>query len=506
MSNISQSNYKRIAKNTAFLYIRMFFVLIISLYTSRVVLNTLGVNDYGTFNVVGGFVSMFGFLNATLSASMQRFYNIEGTKDRENGYMKVFSSGLVIHIALGGFLFLLLETLGLWYVNTLMVVPDGRLFAANVVYQFSIISIILVVLQIPFTGALIADERMDFYAIISIIDIAFKLLAVIILPYLAFDKLIIYGLLLLLITTFDLLSYAIFAKKTVLKFDTKIEFDKQLFKSIISFSSWNLIGTFAFLLKGQGLNILLNAFFGTIINAARGIAYQVNNAITGFSANISMAFRPQIVNSFADRNYSRCANLMFSESKICYSLLLLLITPVVLEMEYLLQLWLGDVVPEHTKLFAILVLIDSLICTLNTPVSQVASATGNIKLFQIISSCINLLLLPTCYIFMKLEFNAEWVFIITIIFSMLNQCGCLFALKKIFNFSIGDYSKKVILPCLLLTVILPLGPYFVRGLIIQSFTRLLLVGFTVVLIYIPINYFFILNEQEKINLKKIIKR
>lgn len=502
---MENSNNKTIARNTAFLYVRMLFVLLVSLYTSRVVLNILGIDDYGVYNVVAGFVSMFGFLNATLSSSMQRFYNFEGSIDDEKGYQKVYSTGLIIHIILAACLAIILESFGLWYVNNIMVMPDDAILAANVVYQTSILSMILVILQIPYTGALMADERMDFYAIISIVDVLFKLIAIISLPYLPFNKLITYGCLLLFITIFDTIAYITYAKRVVLRYKIKFQIDKVLFKSLLSFSGWNLLGTFAFLLKGQGLNMLLNSFFGVVINAARGIAYQVNGAINVFSANLATAFRPQIVNSYAQKNYSRTYNLFFTESKMCFTLMAILMVPVILELNYLLHIWLGNVVPEYTNIFTILVLLDSLVCTLNTPCTQVAYAVGRLKKYQIVTSCVNLCLLPVCWIALDHGFDSISVFIFTIIFSILNQVTCLILLNQLFPFGLGKYIKEVCMPCIAVLILIPLIPIMIHIVVPIDVLRLILVTISDFIVGLIIIYFVVLSSSERVVVNNIIK-
>ena len=233
--NDNSANNKRIAQNTVFLYTRMIFVLFVSLYTSRVVLNALGVEDFGLYNVIAGFVSMFSFFNATLSSSMQRFYNFEGINDAENGYYRVYCTGLIIHFILAGIILLLLETVGLWYVNTVMVVPEERLLAANIVYQTAVFSMLIVILQIPYLGIIMAAEKMDYYSVISIADVVLKLLAIIALPYLPFDKLIIYSIIILLISLFDLVCYAAYSKKRLLTKRFKWKIDTGVFKSLMSF-------------------------------------------------------------------------------------------------------------------------------------------------------------------------------------------------------------------------------------------------------------------------------
>lgn len=228
---------------------------------------------------------------------------------------------------------------------------------------------------------------------------------------------------------------------------------------MLSFSGWNLIGTFAFLLKGQGLNMVLNVYFGPIVNAARGVAYQVNGAINGFSANIATAFRPQIVNTYAQGDNDKTKYLMFMESRVCYALMCLLTIPIILELDVLLPLWLGDAIPANTKIFAILVLIDSLVCTLNTPCSQVAFAVGRINKYQIATSLVNLGLIPVSWLFLYLGYDAVSVFVITIIFSVANQLVCLIQLKYIFPYKLRDYLKTVIVPCCVMTVVLPIIPF-----------------------------------------------
>lgn len=498
-------NNKRIAKNTAFLYIRMLFVLFVSLYTSRVVLNTLGVEDFGVYNVVAGFVTLFGFFNATLSSSMQRFYNYEGINDQVNGYHRVYSTGLIIHLVLCIIIFILLETLGLWYVNSVMVVPDDRLFAANIVYQSTVVSMFLVILQIPYMGAIMAKERMDYYAVVSMLDVIMKLIAIIILPYLPFDKLIIYSLITLIISIFDFVCYYIYAKQKILIKKNGWNIDKQLFNSMLSFSGWNLIGTFAFLLKGQGLNMVLNVYFGPIVNAARGVAYQVNGAINGFSANIATAFRPQIVNTYAQGDNDKTKYLMFMESRVCYALMCLLTIPIILELDVLLPLWLGEAIPANTKIFAILVLIDSLVCTLNTPCSQVAFAVGRINKYQIATSLVNIGLIPVSWLFLYLGYDAVSVFVITIIFSVVNQLVCLIQLKYIFPYKLRDYLKTVIVPCCVMTVVLPIIPIFVHNVMSFSILRFLLVLVTDVIGGIILMYFVVLSGKERLKTVQYVK-
>lgn len=504
MSDDSAKN-KRIARNTIFLYVRMFIVLIVGLYTSRVVLNMLGAADYGVYNVVAGFVSLFAFLNATLSSSIQRFYNYEGGVNGDAGYTKVFSVGIRVHLIMAGIVFLLLESFGIWYINNVMVLPEGRLPAANILFQFSAISMVLVILQIPYSGAIVAKERLDYTAFVSIADVLIKLLLVLLLPHIPYDKLIAYASIGLLLRVINFSLYVGYAKINFKFLKMTKGVDKALLKNIMSFSGWNLLGAFAYLLKGQGLNMLLNAFFGTVVNAARGIAYQINGAVVGFSNNISSAFRPQLVGSYAEGNPDRTFNLFLTQSKLTYCLILMLITPVILEMDYLLHLWLGDVVPDQTNLFAALVLIDMMLCTLNAPVTQVVFATGNIVHYQIYNSIFNLLLIPVCWVFLKLGYDAWIVFAITILFTIGCQIISLIVMHKVFPYSYKDYFKRIVYPCFSMTVLVPIVPFLLTRVMNDSFIRLALISIASLIMTAGLLYIAFLSKAEKNMIQQFIR-
>ena len=452
----------------------MFFVLIITLYTTRVILRVLGVEDYGIYNVVAGFVSLFGFLNTTLSSSMQRFYNYKlGAKGRE-GIAKVYITGFFAHIILAFVVLVLLESFGVWYVNNVMVIPDERLLAANVLFQVVSISMVLVILQIPYVGIIVAFERMDFFAFVGVLDIILKLLIVLVMPLFPGDKLIVYSLLYLIVSVLNIVLYCSYAKCQLIK-DVRLRvnsIDNHLLKEMVSFSGWNLLGTSAYMLRGQGVNMTLNYFFGPVVNAARGVAFQVNSGIMGFSRNIVSAFSPQLTSSYACGNKDRSIRLMFLESKICFALIAMLMIPISYEIDYILNLWLEGNVPESTGVFTILVLIDSLICVLNTPCTQIVFASGELKYYQIGSSLVNILLIPASCLVLLSGANPESVFILTIVFSIINQTICIVLANRIVGFGLANYLKKVIIPCLILAVILPVFPYIICSLVVDSFFRM----------------------------------
>ncbi|MBR1575199.1 MAG: hypothetical protein IJ654_01980 [Bacteroidales bacterium] len=497
---------RQIAKNTAFLYVRMFIVLAVSLYTSRRVLQALDVVDFGIYNVVAGFVSLFGFLETTLSSSIQRFYNFEETRQGPDGFRKVFSEGIVIQTGLSLSLLILLETVGLWYVNHVMVIPPERLRAANFLFQFSTLSLMLVLFQVPFSGAIIARERMDFFALVSIIEVFLKLGIALLLTRSGSDRLILYGGLMLAVTAVSTVLMAVYSHLRFPELRFLRQRDPAMRKSLLSFSGWSLVGAFVFMMKGQGLNMLLNFFFGPVINAARGLTYQISGAIGGFSSNITVAFRPQVVSSFAEGDRQRTRDLMFMESRICFGLIALLITPVIIEMDYILHLWLGPVVPEHTAAFATLVLTDTLVCTLNTPCTQVVYAVGDIRRYQIWTTIWNLLLLPVCWLLLKGGLPPESVFAATLVFSVVLQPLCLFLTRQVFPFSWTDYGKRTLLPCLGTAVLLPILPGLIRFLAAPSFWRLLGVCFATVAAALPVCYFLILDAHARGEVRKALRR
>lgn len=505
MSDNKTSN-KRIAMNTLFLYLRMGVVLIVSLFTTRVVLQTLGVVDYGVNNVVGGFVSMFAFLNTSMSNGVQRFYNFSIGRKKDYSVRDVYNTALLIQFILVFVLLILLETFGLWYLHNKMVIPSDRFIAAQWIFQFSILSLVLVVLQIPYSAAIMAYEKMDYFAYLSLFDVIAKLCIAYGIKYMDADKLILYGALNLLITFISFFLYFSYAKKYFkeLKFDCRIR--KDLFKPMMSFSSWNIFGTFAYMLKGQGLNMILNLFFGPIVNTARGISYMIMNAIQGFQSNIVIAFRPQIVQSYAEGNNERVTKLFFSLSKISFLLLSIISIPIILEIKYILHLWLGDTIPDYTIPFTLLILINMIFSSLTTPVSQVVHATGNIKVYQIVTSIIVCSIVPISYLFLVLGFNPVSVYWVSFIVTIFNQIVCIILLKQVYSYKIKEYLGRVMLPCLLFLLIVPVIPYMITTFLASSFIRLLIVAILSILLSIVSAYVFVLDDTERHLVLRFIKR
>lgn len=499
MEDINQKSHnKLIIRNTIFLTIRMVFVLCISLYTSRVLLQVLGVEDFGIYNVVAGFVSMFSFLNSSMTNAIQRYYSFELGKNGIEGANKVYNTSLAIQACLAIIIVFLTETIGLWYLMEKMVIPPDRFTAAFWVFQFSILSMIFLLFQIPYSASAVAHEKMDFIAFAGIIDATLKLLIAFSLPYAKSDQLIVYGFLILLTSVVNWGLYYFYGKKHFAELKINLLIHKDLFKSMLSFSAWNFFGSFAFVMREQGVNMVLNLFFGPVVNAARGIAYQVSGAIKGLVHNITSASRPQMVQSYAMGNVDRTISIMFSISKLVYVAMFCISLPVILEVDYVLSIWLGNNVPQHTGNFIILVIIASLIKSFHPMTSHVVHATGKIKAFQIVNGFIDLSVVPIAYIFCRLGYSPELVFALYIIINIIIQIICWFILQSLVNkFSTIYYLQKVIFPLSLITVVSILLPFYAHIHMESSFMRLFVVTFLSIISTLITGFFWGMNGKER---------
>lgn len=484
----------------------MILVLFVSLITTRIVLRALGVVDYGIYNVVAGFVSMFSFLNTSMSNGIQRFYNFRIGANDESSVTNVYNTALQIQGILAFIIFVLLETIGLWYISNKMVIPVERIGTAIWVFQFSVLSMLFVIIQIPYSAAIMAYERMDYYAYVSIFDVVAKLLIAYLLIRTQNDRLFLYGLLNLLVSVISFFLYLIYSKIHFKYLKIRFKYYKEYFKQMLSFSGWNIFGSFAYMIKGQGLNMLLNIFFGPVVNAARGVSNMIMSAIQGFQSNIVVAFRPQLVKSYSSGNNMRVKHLYYSLSKISYFMLAMLSIPIILELDYILNLWLGDVVPDYTKSFTILVLVNMIVSSLNTPVSQVVHATGKMKNYQISTSLVICSILPLSWVLLKKGYNPNSVYITSLLMSIVNQIVCNIYLKKIFPYSLLEYAKIVLYPCLIYTLLTPIVPFFIVSLIPSSIERLLIVSASTVVASCIIAYVILLNQSEKSLIINLIKR
>ncbi|WP_281084975.1 MATE family efflux transporter [Segatella bryantii] len=468
------SDNKRIAKNTIFLYIRMSLIMGVSLYTSRVILATLGVDDFGIYNVVGGIVTMFSFLNGSLGGATSRYITFElGRKDYEK-LNKVFNVALLTHIFIGLIIVILSETIGLWFFYEKMIIPEERVDAAFWVFQISILSSLASLIQVPYNATIIAHEDMKVYAYVGIIEAFLKLVVVYMLAFSPFDTLVYYAILLCLINVGLVSFYRLYCIR--LYPESQIRLCKQLalYKDMFKFAGSDLIGNVSVLAQGQGLNLLLNVFFGPVVNAARAIAYQVQGAITQFGNNFMTAVRPQIIKLYAQGEVREMFKLVYLASNFSYYLMWLLILPLCLEADYILTLWLGKY-PDHSVSFLILVFILCLIQTLKTPRTIVLHATGKLFLANIVIGTLLCCAFPLAYVFLRIGGEPESVFWAANITMLLSEFISVFIVRKYVNYNIADYLLNVHGRCTIVTVVSLLLPYFLFDRYIEpSFIRLIL--------------------------------
>lgn len=425
----------------------------ITIYTSRIILDVLGVEDYGVYNVVGGFVAMFSVLSGTLTAASQRFIAYELGKSNSD-VRKIFSNIVTIHLLLALFMLVVLESVGLWFLNFKMNIAPDRLTAANWVFHCSVVTFCFNLISIPYNSAIIAYEKMSAFAYISIYEVVSKLTAVYALYAIQFDSLIVYAVFMLIIAVILRFIYGWYTTRHFPDCRFELLFDKQTFREMIGFSGWNFFGSSAAILNGQGINLLINLFFGVTLNAARGIATQVDNAINTFVQNFMMALNPQITKSFAAQDYPYVNKMIYLGTKYAFFLFWIFAFPVFLNTDFILSVWLKQV-PEFTALFIRLGIIYNLAQTLSQCLYTAMLATGRIKKYQLIVGSLSLMAFPATYVFYKMGLPGEWGYWSMIIFSVVCLVARLFLLREMVPmFSIEDYIKGVIVP-LLYTLFLP---------------------------------------------------
>lgn len=407
------SNHKRMARNTAMLYMRMLLAMAVTLYTSRVVLHVLGIEDFGIYQVVTGFVALLGFLQGAMTTATQRFLAFDLGESGGQSMSRIFNTSVLIHALLAVCIALLAETAGYWFVSTQLIIPDERISAALSAYHLAIISYVISVLMVPFTAMLMAHERMGIFAGIGMLDVILKLVTVITLKYIDSDKLVAYAWLLLAVSLTTFMLYLIASKLLFPKIRLRCEWHPKQFKTMLSYTAWNTWGNLAAALSGQGTNVLLNIFFGPTINAGRSIALQANGALYSFVQNIQSAINPQIIKLYASGNMAQMHNLILRASKYNFFLLLTLALPVLLNTEILLGLWLVEV-PPHAIEFIKLTIIASLIDSISGPLMTSAQATGRIRLYHTVVGGILLLNLPVGYFFLAQGHQPEAILLVAI--------------------------------------------------------------------------------------------
>lgn len=501
---ISNSNNKRIAKNTLLLYGRMLLLMAISLYTSRVLLHAIGVEDYGIYNVVGGVVAMFSIISSSLSAAIQRYITFELGKSDEGNPQKVFSTSINIQLVLIILVLILLETIGIWFLNCKMVIPNNRMVAANWVFQFSIITFCVNLWSIPYNACIIAHEKMSAFAYISIIEAISKLAICFLVKQSAVDRLMLYALLMLIVGLVIRFLNGWYCKKNFSECRYKAELDEGLLKEMFTFSGWNFLGATSSVLNTQGINLILNVFFGPSVNAARGIAVSLSNAVVGFANNFMVALNPQITKNYASCNFDYAYTLVFQGARLSYYILWILCLPIIITTPYLLQLWLGEV-PENACIFTQLVLVYSLSEALGGPLITLMLANGNIRDYQIVVGGLQLFNLPICYVVLKLGGAPYTVFIVGIALSIFSELARIIMLRRMIPFPGLRFIKSVLLNVLLVSIlsaIVPMLTYLKFGL--ESFIDFVTLCIVSVICTTIVIYFGGCSKSERILISSIV--
>lgn len=438
-------NTKRIAKNTAFLYMRMLLLMGVAFYTSRVVLNALGVEDYGIYNVVGGVVAMFSFLTGTFTSATQRFLNYEMGLGNQQRLHEIFSMSITLNVIIAVLIIGVSEIVGIWFINHKLVIPPDRLVAAHWVFQFSLLAMAVTIVSTPYNALIIAHERMDIFAYISIVEALLKLGIAVVIFFCGGDKLIVYAFLILLVALIVRLIYSFYCKRKFPECRYKFYWDGKLFREMGSFAGWNMYGNFAFVVVTQGLNMLLNMFFGPAVNASRAIAVQVQTAIQGFADNFMKAAEPRIVQDYAEGKCVEVFKLVCWVAKYAFFLLLVIALPVFMTADSVLQLWLGQL-PDYSVVFVRLILLQMLVRVLQNPLHMLMHATGKMKVYQLVDGSVLLLNIPISYVLLYVGCDASVVFVVSLIIMVLSLFCLLILAKVIADFPILLFIKRVIVP------------------------------------------------------------
>lgn len=506
MSNTSSDNL-RIAKNTLLLYVRMFLLILVQLYTVPIVLRMLGVEDYGIYNVVGGVVTLFSFVGSSLASGAQRFMAFEIGVGNKEKLKKVFDTTVSIYILLAVIIVVLLEIVGYWFLNTQMNIPEDRMYAANWVFQFSVLTFLMNLISIPYNAAIIAHERMSFFAYISILECLLRLVVVLVLQYILYDKLIIYALLACFVSFIIWIIYQIYCRKNFEEC-RHFKFGRQTYmgKELLVYSGWNMIGSVALISRQQGLNIVVNLFFGPVLNAAHSIAQQINGILTQFINNVYVATRPRITKLYASNKTEEMWSLVFHSSKLAFYLLMLISIPALIEIDVVLNLWLHDV-PSYTSTITRLMIGSILVETLVNQVIGVYQAENKIKMYQMYSSVIILLTVPISYIGLKIypeiPMLPYWVFVIlsiVYVYSILRN-----AVNDI-SLDVKAFLRDVLLIDIVV-YIFSIGSVWVCVFMIPaSLMRVFLTIFLTIIYSLIFIWIIGLNQKEKQIVKRIVQQ
>lgn len=499
----SEGNKKRIAKNTILLYIRMAIIMIVSLYTTRVVIAMLGVSDYGIYSLVGSVVVSLVFIQNSLNNATQRFISYE-IGQGESEVQAVFSASMNIHLLFVICSIVLFETVGVWFLQNVLSIPEGREQAAFIVYQLSVLTFCFNLLRIPYNAIIISYEKMDIYAVLSIVEAFLKLVIVFLLKAFSWDKLVLFAVLTMIVTVIINLCFIIYCKKT---FREKCKYkyikNNDLLKRMLGFSNWNLVGGVSGVASGEGPNYLVNIFLGVQVNAAVGIAKQVGNAVYSFTSNFQTAFNPQIIKSYSSGDKVYMHDLMFSTSKLSFYLMFIFGFPVILLAEQILNIWLVEV-PKYTVIFCQLTLISEMITALSGPLWMAVHAVGDIKKYQLTISLMNIFIIPIAYGILKLDYPPYWIFISKILLNIIIFIYRLLFVGKKILFPINRFLKEVVLKCCYLTLLIVPIPLIMvivmKESMINTFIQLAVAG----MIELLVIYYLGIEASMRMKIKSFI--
>ncbi|WP_314664356.1 MATE family efflux transporter [Prevotella aurantiaca] len=498
------STNKTIAKNTLLTYVRMLFNLIVSLYTSRVILQVLGVDDLGTYQIVGGIVSIFTFIGGSMAGATSRFLAYEIPLGNIERLKKTFAASLNVNLSAALLLILICETIGLWLVKNILSIPSGREDAAMIVYQLSILSTVLTFIQIPYNAAIIAHEKISVFAYIGILDTLLKLLICFLIVVLPIDKLVAYAILITITGATVQFIYWIYCKRHFEECVFSCKIDKEIMKPLLTFSGWDLLNNFCFGAKQQGINLLLNTFFSVALNAACGFSNTIYAAVRGFANNFMISVRPVITKAFSTKDYRRMQELIIDSSNFSFSLMLLLSMPFFFEGNFIVTLWLKNP-PNWTVVFCQLQLVTCIISVLFSPVYYGIVATGKNKLYAIQDSFLMLLSLPVTYLLLKKGFSPLVPFVVLIVTELIKSNLYVYILKRnISEYKISNFYRKSVMPCCIMAL-LCISLTFLSSLIFEQsgWLRFIIVSLSSTLSVCILSYYFLLNiyYRQKFNQK-----
>lgn len=498
-----ENNDKRIFKNTVYLYIRQFVIMALSFFTTRIVLEKLGASDYGVNNVVGGFVSMFTVLNSILQTGTRRFLSLNLGRGDALLLKKTFSTAFVIHLIVGIAVVALLETIGLWFLNTQLNIDEGRMYAANWVFQFSVFMVFLSITQTPYAAAVTSHENFSIYAFMSIFETVAKVAVLFLLILIPGDKLVVYSALLFCVSAISITVYRIYCIKNFPECKFSLLIDRRLLKEMVNFSGWSVVANVFQVANTQGVSILLNIFFNTLVNAARGLANTVTFTISQFVNGFIIAAEPQLVKYYGAGDKLRFEKLVFDITQYSLFLLAIFAVPVFMEIDYVLKIWLVEV-PQYTSEFIKITILSSLIVNSYIMLDKAIIASGHIKQMALIGNTIPVIQLPLVYLFLKLGYNPIVIYMITLIPQLLGMFANLWISKKYINFPSEKFLVRIMLKNFLLVGLACIIPYFVRKTMPECLSRFLLVCFLSVVCTVAIMYVWALNRETKQMVRKKI--